>query len=164
MRAMRAARLVPRVPRRRAPTEAVALHTQPAALMPLGFHQLARQHAIGPMLDDLSADAASDHAALQWVEAQEKPVIYMAFGSQLTLLNEVPPAPTAFQWARHIYTAKCVQSHVHAARLLSGAPPGVGLSADREVGRSCKRERPSGPPASRQSRTDPAIQRKTSDE
>ena len=126
MRAMRAARLFPRVPRRRAPTEAVALvalHTQPAALMPLGFH-LARQHAIGPMLDDLSADAAPDHAALQWIEAQEKPVIYMAFGSQLTLLNEVPPAPTAFQRAPHMHCKM---------RAITRVPPTVPGAAGRRT-------------------------------
>ena len=85
--AVRAARLSTATPRRRPPTEMISLHTQPEALLPPGLAQhTPRQHSVGPMLDPPSGGA--DHAAVKWIDAAARPVVYIAFGSQLTISNK----------------------------------------------------------------------------
>ena len=85
--AVRAARLSTTAPRRRPPTEMISLHTQPEALLPPDLAQhTPRQHGVGPMLDPPSGSA--DHAAVKWIDAAARPVVYIAFGSQLTISNK----------------------------------------------------------------------------
>jgi hypothetical protein len=65
----------------------ISLHTQPEALLPPDLAQhTPRQHGVGPMLDPPSGSA--DHAAVKWIDAAARPVVYIAFGSQLTISNK----------------------------------------------------------------------------
>ena len=131
--AVRAARLSTSAPRRRRrPTEMVGLHTQPEALLPPGFAQHTPcQHSVGPMLDPPAGGAG--HPAVEWIDAAARPVVYIAFGSQLTLLNKdfrlverlaeavAASADFCFVWAvpaaahAHVHPRVAGLGHVHLA-------------------------------------------------